>query len=65
MNNLRIAVFYKKKKKKKKKVYLLKVVVSNMSLLFQRKWIPHMLGAALPKIMYRQPLPYIQHRLQI
>ena len=37
MNNLRIAVFYKKKKK----VHLIKVVVSYMSLLFQRRWLPH------------------------
>ena len=58
MNNLMIAVFYKKKK-----VYLIKVVVSKMSLLFQRRWIPHMLGADLHIIMYRQPLSKIQHRL--
>ena len=43
--------------KKKKKVHLIKLVVSYMSLLFQRRWLPHMLGAALHKIMYRQPLP--------
>ena len=28
-----------------------------LSLLFERRWIQHMLGVALHKIMYRQPLP--------
>ena len=63
MIHLRIAVLLpKKKKNRQKQIYLIKVVVSNiniiiLSLLFERRWIPHMLGAALHKIMYRQPLP--------
>ena len=36
--------------------YSMNIVVSNINT-FVRGWIPHMLGAALNKIMYRQPLP--------
>ena len=62
MNHLRIAVLLQKKKKKQTKKEIsnkrsCKQYKHILSLLFERRWIPHMLGAALHKIMYRQPLP--------
>ena len=56
MNHVRIAVLLQKKKSISNK-RCCKQYKHILSFLFECGWIPHMLGAALHKIMYRQPLP--------